>query len=217
MNNLFSFSPLSSQSSSAEIEREFEAGEKILWRGRSAPAEWKRGAGKNWNSKFAVSLFALFWIGLALQAPLKSLSYGQFPTLEEFIFPIFGLLFFGGVVYQEWFKPARLSDEAKRTFYAVTDRRALIVVTDKNGKTREVRSYAPHQIQLGRREREQNLGDILFNDARSYEREPPIRSFQLHRPEKEENELERETGFFAIENPREVEKLIRRNLLDRKI
>lgn len=205
-----SSSPFAEAPERVEIERELEAGEKLLWFGRPHPADWKRDAAKNWNFKFFISLFALFWMGLAAQPLIQTAKYGRWPGFDELIFPVVGLAFFGGAVYQEWFKPLRLQGEAARTFYAVTDRRALVVAT---GKTREVRSFAPHQIQLGRREREHGRGDVLFNDARSYEREPPIRSFQLHKSEKDEADKEVETGFFAIENPREVERLIRTHLL----
>ena len=211
MQNSPSHSPFANSPERAEFERELEAGEKLLWEGRPHPEDWKRDAAKNWNFKFFISLFALFWMGLSIQPLSRAVSFGRWPAFEELLFPVLGLAMFGGAVYQEWFKPARLQDEARRTFYAVTNRRALVIVT---GKTREVRSYAPHQIQLGRREREHGRGDVLFNDARSYEREPPLRSFQLHRTEKDEDEKERETGFFGIENPREVERLIRRTLLD---
>lgn len=202
----FSNSPFADAPERVEIERELEAGERLLWAGRPVPAAWKREKRGSLGNKIAATAFMLFWMWGASQALVQAVQAGRTPTLIDVVFPAFGLIFLFGVA-RDWFTPL---SAASRTFYGVTDQRAMIVVA---GRTREVRSFAPHQIQLGRREHGDGSGDVLLNDARVYQKEKPPRSFQLHTPQKSDDEKSREVGFIGIENPREVERLIRTELL----
>ncbi len=206
-NSSFSNEPFAQNDGRAEIEREMEAGEKLLWAGRPVAAARKREKWSKMGNHLAGIVFSLVWTGFASQGLIGNIRLGRNPDFIDLLFPAFGLLFLGGIIRDL----LRERDQINHTFYGVTDRRALIVFA---GETREVRSFAPHQIQLGRREREGNLGDVLLNDTRLLEKERPPTSFRLHTPQKSDEELEREIAFLSIENPREVERLIRGRLLD---
>lgn len=211
MDNNFSHSSFINQSNTEEIERELVSGEKLLWAGRPSSPEWKKEKWNTLGNHLMGFVFSLVWMGIASTSLVQELRAGRTLELFDFVFPVFGLFLIGsalvGLLRLE-------SSRASRTFYGVTNQRALIVVA---GKTREVRSFSPHQIQLGRRERDGNIGDVLLNDARLLEKEKPPTSFRLHKTQKSSEESEREVGFFAIENPREVEILIRQKLLDKKV
>ena len=200
-------SPFSDAPERVEIERELEAGERLLWSGRPVPALWKREERGNLGARIGVTAFSLFWMWGASQSLVQALQAGRTPTVIDVGFPAFGLIFLFGAI-KDWINPQ--SALAGRTFYGVTDRRALIVTA---GQKREVRSFAPHQIQLGRRENPDGSGDVLLNDARVLEKDAPPRSFRLHTPQKSDENQAREVGFTGIQNPREVERLIRAHLL----
>ena len=181
----------------------------MLWAGRPAATTWKREKWNTLGAHLGRTAFSLLWLGGTSQILFQDWQARRTPELFAFVFPVIGLIFLGGVL-RDWLNSE--GGRASRTFYGVTDRRALIVIA---GKTREVRSFSPHQIQLGRRERDGNLGDVLLNDARLLTKEQPPTSFRLHKPQKSDEELEQEIAFLAIGNPREVERLIRQKLLDK--
>ncbi len=207
MNTHPSSSPFSTQPNDGEIERELEPGEKLLWSGRPDSSIWERERWRTLGNHLAVTAFSLLWLGGTSQMLFQEWRDGRTPELITFCFPVIGLFALGGAV-RDWLRSE--GGRASRTFYGVTDRRALIVIA---GKEREVRSFLPHQIQLGRREGDGNLGDVLLNDARILEKEKPPTSFRLHKPQKSDEELELEIAFVSIENPREVETIIRQKLL----
>lgn len=183
--------PFSNTSTFPEIERELDAGERLLWTGRPNAARWKVKAFRMWPFAFLLSAFMAFWMWGATAALRNDLQNGKTPSLLLIAFPAFGLfmLYPAGTM---WLGPWLQAARARRTFYAVTDRRALLVTA---GRKRSVQSVSPAQMQIERRDYSDSEGDLI-----------------LMKVVKGDGETTIETGFFAIPNPRHVEQLIRQNL-----
>lgn len=81
--------------------------------------------------------------------------------------------------------------KAPRTFYALTDKRALIVV---EGARAKIQSVMPSEFPLERQDKSNGRGDLIFK------REISGGS---------RNRRTVEIGFFGIENAREVERMAR--------
>lgn len=174
--------------SHSEVQRELDAGEALLWSGvPSLASAATRGIGQSIVGVF-ITGFALFWMSGAYwitnQAPRG------FGPPGASLFPLFGLIFvFVGLALI--FTPFLNSAQAAQTIYAVTDRRLLII------EGQSTQSYLPRDIErLERRGEEQ--GDVIF--ARKLRRGSKGRTYET------------EIGFFGIQNPREVERLIRTHL-----
>ncbi len=186
-------SPFSNTPSPPEIERELDAGERLLWTGRPNAARWRNRAFRMWPFAFLMTAFMLFWLWGATAHARSEWQKGRTPPFTSVAFPAFGLfmLYPAGLL---WLGPWLEAARARRTFYAVTDNRALIVTT---GRKASVQSVSPAQMQIERRDYFGGEGDLI-----------------LMRVVKGSGEDEKtvETGFLAIPNPREVEQLIRQNL-----
>ncbi|BCM91567.1 hypothetical protein IAD21_03442 [Abditibacteriota bacterium] len=171
------------------IARELDIGENVLWSGAPDPA-------RMWRKAIPVALFSIplgafiaFWMWGASASLRSALSAGKTPDLFSIGFPAFGLLFVGIIVLMAlspWYEAAK----ARRTFYALTDRRALIIV---EGKQKSVRSVMPAEFMLERRDLGQS-GDVILK-----------REIKGSGDDKTTTEI----GFFGIENPREVERIAR--------
>lgn len=173
-----------------QIERELEAGERILWTGRPNPARWKGKAFRMWPVAFFISAFIAFWMWSGT-GPLRSeLASGKTPSVPSLAFPALALITHGFIV-KMWLGPWLEAARARRTFYALTDRRALIVT---EGRKTSVQSVSVAQIQLERRDISDFEGDLILM------------------PWSNSDDESDDIGFFAIPNPREVERIIRQNL-----
>jgi len=188
-----------------ELERlvrsELEPREELLWVGRPR-------AGRMMLQTLPIVLFAipwtafsLFWIGMALSFTVGFGEEADAPAPFRWfslVFPLFGLpfLLIGlGMLSAPWW----VRRKAKRTCYAVTDRRVIIREPGfSRGVT--VRSYRGDELRgMVRTERSDGSGDLVFESEFSRQRgrrHPSSRS-----------------GFFAIPNVRQVEQLIRETLL----
>jgi hypothetical protein len=185
------------------VRSELREGEVLLWVGQPRPGRFARSAiplvlfGIPWTA------FSVFWI-----AGASGLLFGGFqggrPGFGGFFacFPLFGVPFvlvgLGMLTSPYWLR--RL---AKRTCYALTDRRAILWQAGWFGSI-EVRSYGPELLtKIGRTEHRDGSGDLVFEEIMSIGRDS-----DAHR-------ITRLTqrGFLAIDKVRAVEELLRKALL----
>ncbi len=175
-----------------QIQRELDAGENLLWSGAPDPA---RAATRSIAPAIIgvfVTGFALFWMaGAHFVTSSVPANFGP-PGAK--LFPLFGLIFvFAGLALIA--SPFLGFAKATTTIYAVTDRRLLIVAGS------DVRSFLPRDIQSVER-RGDTTGDIIF-----------ARRLRSRDHDGHSHNYEEEIGFFGIQNPREVERLIRAHLI----
>lgn len=125
-----------------------------------------------WVSKAAVQAFGLLLIGLPFV--IASLVLAAAP----------------------WWWPIYM----KRTVYAISDRRLLII---RDLLKRKVTSYGPADIDVvERRERRDGSGDVIFR------REEIKKLKHHHDPYGKRRVGEREVGFFGVPDVRKVEEVI---------
>ena len=182
------------------INAELDAGERLLWFGAPSPArlagrETAAGCGGSFMAAFGV-----FWLCV-----VGFIGFGAAQMGAPSIFPIFigGMFLFGlvfvGFALKIAASPAQAAARAHDTVYAVTDRRLLVLVAGEGA-----RSYTPRDIErVERRDLPDGSGDVVF----ARERETGYDTDNRH------YERWKDLGFFGISNPREVERLIRQNLV----
>lgn len=183
----------------ARVQSELAPGEKLLWFGQPRLRRSMLASipillfGIPWTA------FSVFWIALALgMAGGAKGAGGPVPGGFDICFPLFGLPFvvvgLGMISAPYWIRRAAL-----KTCYAVTDRRAIVWEPRYGGL--RVRSYAPCQLeQLSRTEYKDGSGDLVFEESMTGY---PATSRAVYR----------RSGFMAIDHVRDVENLIRKNLL----
>ena len=189
----------------SRVQSELDSGERLLWAAQPDPKRFARGSlaivlfGLPWTA------FALFWIFMA-SGGLWGLFDGgmdvpsdQMPfQLFSICFPLFGLPFvligLGMLSAPYWAKR-----KALRTAYAVTDRRVILLEAGFwNSVT--TRTYMPAQLQrMTRTERPDGSGNLILEDYTWRDSDGDRRHGQH--------------GLMAIDRVRDVEELIRTNLL----
>jgi hypothetical protein len=186
----------------ARVRSELGDGERLLWVGQPRPGRFARSAipivlfGIPWTA------FALFWMATA-----SGVWFGGFKGAGGVgalfaCFPLFGLPFvlvgLGMLSSPYW-----LWRRAKRTCYALTDRRAILWQAGWFGSV-EVRSYSPAELtRISRTEHADGSGDLVFEEVLSLGRDS-----DGHRTTRTTRH-----GFMAISNVREIEELLRKALL----
>ena len=159
--------------------KSLEPGERLLWHGMPDVGTYYRRRNPVGFSK-----------GLALLAGAVILAGGAYLYADtSFAFPwwLLPVLLAAALVYL----PLRVRQDARRTSYALTDRRAII---ERPGVLLRNRVSVPYS-EIERIEvRNGNFGDLLFRDYVTQSED----GFQVTRD-----------GFFAIANVREVERLLR--------
>jgi len=138
------------------LGRELRSDERLLWSGRPRPWYLMRAALP--LALFAIPwiAFSLFWMAGAAGFRVPDLRAGRFA-----LFPLFGLPFLIiGVLMLV--SPLWARSQAKRTIYAVTSQRLLILVY---GRSTSVRSFDPTVLgPIQRSDRPDGTGDLLFPD-----------------------------------------------------
>ncbi len=183
-------SPYTISADTPAIARELDAGERVVWAGQPDPARMQKRAFRYFPAMLFMLAFSLFWMGIATTPVRQSLAAGKTPDLFSICFPAFGLLFVG-VAVAGVLSPFTERAKATRTFYALTDRRALVVVT---GSATKVQSILPSEFSLERTESANGRGDLVLRSAVK---------------DNDGDTKTVEVGFYGIENPREVERLAR--------
>lgn len=189
----------------ARVRAELRPGERLLWVGQPDPRRAARGAcfivafGIPWTA------FSVFWVvmasGMMFAANGPRGPGGAFGAVFA-CFPLFGLPFVligvGMLSAPYWLRRA-----ARRTCYALTDRRALVWQKHWFGGL-EVRSYGPEALtRMARIEHADGTGDLVFEEV--------VRVGT----DTDGNRTTATTGrgFLAIGDVRRIEELVRRVLL----
>jgi hypothetical protein len=190
----------------ARVRAELRAGERLVWVGQPQPGRFARGAIPIVLFGIAWTAFAVFWMAAASGTLFGGFG-GNNNTPGEFraffaCFPLFGLPFvligLGMLSSPYWFRR-----QAKRTCYALTDRRAILWQASPFGSV-TVRSYGPEALdKIHRTEYADGCGDFVFEEAVSV-------GWNKHG---QRTTTTTRYGFMAINNVREVEELLRRVLL----
>jgi hypothetical protein len=186
----------------ARVRNELERDEQLLWVGQPDPKRFARSGCFMVAFGVPFTAFAVFWMAMAGGIGfMGARQAGGFGGLFA-CFPLFGLPFvvigLGLLSSPYW-----LRQQARRTCYALTDRRALIWVAGWFGGI-EVRSYAPGQLsRIHRVQYADGCGDLIFEEIVTYGRDSHGHS----------TSSTRRYGFMAIPRVHEVEELLRRALL----
>lgn len=191
----------------AAMREELREGERLLWVGQPRPGRFARQAipivlfGIPWTA------FALFWMAAASGMLFAgAANAGPGPGGGFFAifacFPLFGLPFVL-IGFAMLGSPFWLWRQAKRTCYALTDRRAILREAGKFGSI-EVRSYESEALgQITRTQYADGCGDLIFEEFLNLGRDS-------------DGDRTRRTvrrGFMAIDNVRGVEELLRKALV----
>jgi len=140
------------------VDRELAPGEQIRWVDMPLPRLFTPASTGAFLFAIPWTAFALFWTGFAAFGVSK-MPPGEGPWGLKWAFPLFGLPFILiglGMLSSPWW--ARRA--ARRTVYAITDRRAIVF---QGGWSTTVRSYAPEQLsQVFRREHRDGTGDVII-------------------------------------------------------
>jgi hypothetical protein len=191
----------------ARVRSELDGGEQLLWVGQPRPSRFARAAipavlfGIPWTA------FALLWTGMALsglwgKGGAPQMAGPPLALVFSVCFPLWGVPFIliglGMLSSPLWARR-----RAKRTCYALTDRRAILFEAGAF-RSVEVRSYRPADLtKIFRREKADGSGDLVFEEltqVRSTSHGGRATSTQAR-------------GFMGIENVREIEELVRKALL----
>ena len=188
-----------------KINAELQSGERLLWAAQPIPGLYARGAWPLMIFGLVFTGFSVFWIGgagamiwFSDDGPADDAGIGRIFNC----FPLFGLPFFavgmGLVTSPIWMRRA-----AKRSIYAVTDRRAIICQGRPWGGV-EIRSFGPGDLtSMTRVELSNGAGDLVFREllTESYDSKG-------HRTSNR-----KVIGFVAIEGVHDVENLVRTQLI----
>lgn len=177
----------------AITQAELSVDERIVWVDRPAPAALARTQWRMASFGLFMTLFALFWLATTLSFLGPTMENGPPPVFLA-MFPLVGLAVLGvGLYFLS--TPLRYWHKAKRTVYAVTNHRALIVEPGR------VQSFEPGDIQqLVRRDRSGGRGDLVFREEQG--------NLMLAMYTFGHNATRR-IGFFGIPAPRAAEEAVR--------
>lgn len=169
--------------------RQIDPGERLLWSGTPSPGEAASAALPGTLIGVPFTAFAAFWMWSAWSIAPHAAGPFRF-------FPLFGIPFMviglGMVLAPLW-----ASLRARNTVYALTERRALIIVDGVGGG---ISSYARADMgELTRTERVDGRGSVFFAIRTS----TTSRGFVKHT----------RVGFIGIPDVRNVERLIREHVL----
>lgn len=184
------------------IRQELSDGEKLLWAGRPDPAQAAR-------KYIAITVFGCVWtlfISVFLVITQKMLHQATGSGGGAGVDQMFRLVFTLGpglfllVGLGMIASPAWGYARARRTIYAVTSQRLMIVTT---GNTRSVVTFDERDLhQIHRTERADGTGSIVFA-LESYRDSNGQTATRAH-------------GFWGIPHVKHVEMLIRQNILREK-
>ena len=179
------------------LQRELRENESILWYGKPIPKMFTGGGIV--ASIFGVIFicFSLFWVSTAWK-----MTSDEFfpPSLMDRIFPFFGFIFtIVGILL--FLSPVWIKLDAKKTIYAITDKRCIII---KSGRVIKVKSYDKENINnYSKNEYRDGSGDIIFAKETYTTTDSDSRDTRLR---------VREIGFFNIMNVVDVEKFFREGM-----
>jgi hypothetical protein len=148
----------------SQLDRELDQGESIVWSAQPLPNALRRGAIANWAlTGVVVFFFAAIFAVVGWTAALT-------PPAEREDNPA-ALFIFSGSLMTLWLVSLPLflawaRSTARSTVYAITDRRAIILVV-RRGRTVSERDYRGDElIHLARTENPDGSGTLTFESAR---------------------------------------------------
>lgn len=189
----------------ARVRSELDHNEQLLWVGQPRPSRFARATIPTVLFGIPWTAFALLWTGMALWGLWGNAGAAQNaapPLVFNVCFPLWGVPFIlvGLGMLSSPFWARR---KAKRTCYALTDRRAILFEAGAF-RSVEVRSYRPAELtKMFRREKADGSGDLVFEEL--------IRVRGVSDRNRTVNTQDR--GYLGIENVREIEELVRKALL----
>lgn len=189
----------------ARVRSELDQGEQLLWVGQPRPSRFARATIPQVLFGIPWTAFAVLWTTMATwglwgkAGPAQNAGPGM---LLGICFPLWGVPFIliglGMLSSPLWARR-----RAKRTCYALTDHRAILLEAG-TFRSVEVRSYRPAELtKMVRRENADGSGDLVFEEA--------IRVQNTTRSRNTAGSLDH--GFLGIDNVREIEELLRKALL----
>lgn len=164
---------------------EMVAGETLIWAETSLPRNARR-------RSLPISILGWIFLALSLVWINKAASASIGLLLMGLPFVMGGV----GLALMPWWWP----NFTKRTVYAISDQRLLII---RDLMKRKVTSYGANDIDVvERRERRDGSGDVIF-------RREEVRKLKHHHdPQGKRRIGEREVGFFGVPDVRRVEEAI---------
>jgi hypothetical protein len=166
-------------------QRELDAGERLLWSG--SPNPWS-----HIRKGLPLFIFSIPWTAFALFWTYGAAGFKVPDFTEPFdFFPLFGVPFILiGIGMMS--SPLYYYFTAKRTLYALTTKRAMII---KYGTRKYVKSYTDEDIRnIERKEKADGSGDIVFRQEVSTNSKGHTTTTNV--------------GFFGIQDVRTVEKML---------
>ncbi|MFA6280273.1 MAG: hypothetical protein WC612_05735 [Bdellovibrionales bacterium] len=145
------------------VQAELSGGERLLWTGRPL-------AFRVFMSTLIIYLFAIPWTAFSLFWEAMAISLWFTKAGDKMpegmgravmiVFPLFGLPFIA-VGFFMLARPFIEGRRARKTIYAITDRRALVI---RQGALREVASYSfdSSEFEISRKERADGSGSLFF-------------------------------------------------------
>ncbi len=189
----------------SRVRAELDSGERLVWVGQPRPDLYVRKAFVLVPCGVFFAGFAVFWIAMATgilgfakaQANAPPAPFGLFA-----VFPLCGLPFvligLGMIASPVWLRVM-----ARKTVYALTDRRAIVWEPAWVGNP-TVRSYAAAGLgKMSRVEGRDGAGDLVFEEFTTTSRDSHGNV----------NRTTTRRGFLAISEVRKVEELVRLTLL----
>ncbi|MDX9689057.1 MAG: hypothetical protein EOM37_06645 [Proteobacteria bacterium] len=184
------------------VKEELERGEKLIWADQPVAGRLFAMALPIFVFAIPWTAFSLFWeamaLGIWLHKPEQAADDMQ--KVLGIVFPLFGLPFvligFGMLS-----APFVLLARARKTVYAITDRRILIVTTGNKGRHKvESRALKDIRPELSRKENKDGAGSLFLGSA-----------FDMEQPFAPNMKLR---GFEQVRHVREVEAKLRRAIED---
>ncbi|MBN1512775.1 MAG: PH domain-containing protein [Phycisphaerae bacterium] len=172
------------------VDREIEPGERLQWMDMPAARLFTGSALGAFLFGIPWTGFAVFWTAMAAWGTRQASDTGA-PRAFSILFPLFGVPFIliglGMLSCPLW-----AYRKARRTVYAITDRRAILF---EGGRSMTVRSFPPDKLRdVFRKERKDGSGDVIFY-CRTWRDCDGDRHAQ-------------DVGFMRIRNAKAVEDLI---------
>ena len=171
------------------VRGELDTNETLLWCGQPAPGSLAIRA-------LPVTLFGVFFFGFALFWMTMALKATRHAGAFSIFFPLFGTPFLL-VGLAMLLAPLWAAMSAKKTIYAVTDQRAIIMGI---GRARSAQSFRPEDLTgFSHFERADGSGDVMFSNRMMPSQRGTVSFVPI--------------GFQGITNVRHVEQLMREHLV----
>ena len=179
------------------VERELRGDERVSWSDQPLPARMAMKALPLVLFGIPWTLFAMFWVAMALRGSWGNVESGNWLALG---FPLFGVPFIL-VGFGMLSSPYFAHRAAKNSVYVLTNQRALTLLGGFRGNV-TVRSFDRAQLgSLRRTERSDGTGDLVFSTDVRIDRDGDRRSTEV--------------GFFGIREVKNVETMVRALASDR--